>query len=106
MSQDIQRHLWLLSRRDGGARIYDHYVEFLVRASTEEQARQLAHDRIVEEDRKYEIAVASVGHPVDEAMLAFMRAAQGVWLDPEITVAKIVTDTGPSVVIAANFKPG
>lgn len=97
--------IWLLSRRDRGARIYDEYVEFLVRAPTEEEARKLVHDRIVVEDTGYERDTRESGHPLNEEALGRMRAKQKLWLDPAITLAMVVVD-GPSTVITANFKPG
>ena len=100
------QQVWLLSRRDQGRRIYDEHVEFMVRAATELDARQHAHDEVKSQDDEYVRSVESVGEVINEEARERMRAKQRVWLDPEITTASVVQLDGPSGIITRNFKPG
>lgn len=95
--------LWLLSRRDGGARIYDQFVEMLVRAPTETRARQLAHDFVAKEHQHVRRLAQE---PVGPEQLSAWKRVASVWLDREITAATAISKPGCETVIATHFKHG
>jgi len=98
--------LWLLSRRDHGARIYDEFVEMLVRAPCEQQARHIAYEHIASRDLQFRRDMEEFYTPVEPDQLERWRKASAVWLDPNVTVAVVVRDEGAAGLVTANFKPG
>jgi hypothetical protein len=97
--------LWLLSRRDGGARIYDQFVEMLVRAPTETRARQLAYDFVAKEDHRVR-QLANEFEPVGREQLIVWERIASAWLDPVVTAATALHEPGIETVITAHFKHG
>jgi len=100
--------LWLLSRRDGARRIYDQFVEMLVRAPTESRARQLAYDLVAAQDHSIRRSTCEFDRErqVGAEQLATWQRIANAWLDPNITSATVVNAMGREGVVTTNFKHG
>ena len=83
--------LWRLRRPK---RQYDRYAEFLVRASTEEEARRLASDHVL-------ATWSADGMQPTE----WDRQEAALWLDQDATTAEPVPDGGPAVLCSV-FRHG
>jgi hypothetical protein len=97
--------IWHLRRKDALS-CWDVHVEFVVRASTASEARELARAFVHEGHEQYYAACMDADTRVTRGEITRMATDEDVWLNETLSTAAVVSEIGGAQVITNYFRHG